>query len=142
MNSMLWTFLYRGMNMPKKGDVFLSYTYQRWGEYNPKRISQSRTPIPHEVYLAIPKPDAVNYNIYMSNVGGANTDYDAYDHNGDFICVLKAQGHSGDFTYAKQLSGRGNLKALADWIINNNITDADTIEIEFLSPTSLKLTKV
>jgi len=128
--------------MPKAGDKFYSYTYQNWGEYHPKRISQSRTAIPHEVYLAIPKPDAVSCNIYMSNVRGANTDYDAYDHNGEFICILKAQGHSGDFTYAKQFSGRRNLKALADWIFTNNVHDTDTIEIEFLSPTSLRLTKV
>jgi hypothetical protein len=95
-----------------------------------------------EAYLAISIDDAKRFDIYMSNVRGANTDYDAYDHNGEFICVLKAQGHSGNFTYAKQFAGSGNLKALADWISDNNVSDADTIEIEFLSPNSLKLAKV
>jgi TorA maturation chaperone TorD len=44
--------------------------------------------------------------------------------------------------YTKQFAGKGNLKALNPWISAYNVTDEDTIEVEFLSSTSLKLSKV
>jgi len=129
--------------MPKTGDRFDSYTYQNWGEYSPKRDSESRTEMLSEAYLAIPQKYAKKYDIYMSNKKGANTDYDAYDQNGNYICVLKAQGNVGKgHVYAKQFSGSGNLKALEKWIKMYNISDSDTIEIKFLSSSELKLTKV
>lgn len=129
--------------MPKAGDRFRTNTYQKWGEYSPKRFSYSRSTELNEAYIVIPKFYAELFSIYMSNKIGANTDYDAYDDEGQFIYVLKAQGCStkGD-VYAKQFSGSGNLTALQNWIANKGITDADTIEVEFLSSNSLKITKV
>lgn len=129
--------------MPKAGDKFSTNTYQNWGEYNPKRFSPSRSHEPNESYIVIPKFFAEIFSIYMSNKKGANTCYEAYDDKDEFICVLKAQGCSvKGSVYAKQFSGEGNLKALNPWILKNSITDADTIEVEFLSPTALKLSKV
>jgi len=127
--------------MPNAGDMFRTNTYQKWGEY-PKRESYSRDVMPGEAYIVIPKRYAESYDIYMSNAR-MNTDYDAYDSHGAFICTLKAQGNSsaGD-VYAKQFAGKGDLTALNSWISVNSVTDNDTIEVEFLSSTSLKLTKV
>jgi hypothetical protein len=127
--------------MPNAGDKFRTNTYQKWGEY-PKRESYSRDVMHGEAYIVIPKHYAEMFDIYMSNAG-MNTDYDAYDSQGNFICTLKAQGNSfaGDI-YAKQFAGKGNLTALNHWIFDYNVTDNDTIEVEFLSTTSLKLTKV
>lgn len=128
--------------MPNTGDRFITNTYQYWGTYDPKRLSTSRVTELDEAYIVIPKYVAEQFSIYMSNKIGANTSYEAYDDQGNFICTLKAQGCStkGD-VFAKQFAGKGNLKALSSWILINKITDADTIEVEFLSPYSLKLTK-
>lgn len=129
--------------MPKAGDKFRTNTYQKWGEYSPKRFSPSRSYEPDESYIVIPKFFAEIFSIYMSNKRDANTCYEAYDDKGEFICVLKAQGCStkGDI-FAKQFAGKGNLKALNPWILKNGVTDADTIEVEFLSSAALKLSKV
>ena len=127
--------------MPKQGDSFRTNTYQKWGEY-PKRESYSRDVMLGEAYIVIPKQYAELFNIYMSNAG-VNTEYEAYDCQGDFICVLKAQGNSfaGD-VYAKQFAGSGNLTALNSWISTYSVADSDTIEVEFLSSNSLRLTKL
>ncbi len=127
--------------MPKAGDKFFTNTYQRWGEY-PKRESFSRDVMHGEAYIVIPKHYAEVFDIYMSN-SGMNTDYDAYDVQGNFVCTLKAQGnsHAGDI-YAKQFAGKGDLTALNPWIDANGVTDDDTIEVEFLSSNMLRLTKV
>ena len=77
--------------MPKLGDKFNSYTYQSWGEYDPdgprieKGLLHERKITLNEAYLAIPKEAAIKFDIYMSNKVGANTDYNAYDHNGNFV---------------------------------------------------------
>ena len=129
--------------MPKAGDKFQTNTYQHWGEYNPKRSSPSRLPEQDETYIVIPKQFAQQFDIRMSNDPDANTDYTAYDDQGDLICTLKAQGCStkGD-VFAKQFAGKGDLSALRSWILKNNIADTDNIEVEFLSTNSLKLSKV
>jgi hypothetical protein len=129
--------------MPRAGDRFITHTYQKWGQYDPKRISHSRNEIPNETYLVVPADIARQFDIYMSNMAGANTEYDAYDQNKRFICTLKAQGNSkGGQIYAKNISGSGNLKALSEWINSYDITDNDRIEIVFLSSTELMLIKI
>ena len=131
--------------MPNRGDRFETHLYARWGERRPigKRETASRDVILEEAYIHIPQQAARAYGIYMSNRADANTDYDAYDEAGNFIATLKAQGNiAGGNVYAKQFSGSGNLKALAPWIGHYNITDDDTLEVEFLSPTSIRITKI
>jgi len=79
----------------------------------------------------------------MSNKKGANTSYHAYDDQRRPICILKAEGCSTKGgIYAKQFAGKENLQALVSWILAENVTDSDTIEVEFLSSNSLKLSKV
>jgi hypothetical protein len=126
--------------MPNKGDRFETYVYCDWGTYNPKRYSHSRDIEFNEAYIPIPRNEARRLDIFMSNMPNVNLLYDAYDEGDNYICTLKAQGCStkGD-VFAKQFAGNDNLKALADWILYNEITDNDTIEVEFLSSNSLKL---
>lgn len=130
--------------MPKKGDKFTSHSYQRWGEPEPvgKRSSESRNTVLKESYLHIPQSAAKKYGIFNSNKAGAQTNYDAYDKDGNKIATLKAQGDtkSGE-VYAKQFSGSGNLKAMFPWLSKNKITDDDELEIEFLSEHSIKVEK-
>ena len=129
--------------MPKAGDKFKTNTYQNWGEYNPKRVSPSRPRRLNETYIVIPRYYAEMFGIYMKNKIGAVIEYDAYDQTGQFICTLKAQGnqYAGDI-FAKQFAGRRNLTALVDWIDTYGVTDNDVIEVEFLTPNSLRLTVV
>ena len=130
--------------MPQAGDSFQTNTYQKWGERKPlgKRETDSRDEIQNESYIKVPQKAARDFCIFMSNQSGANTQYEAYDDNGNLICTLTAQGNvSKGAKYAKQLSGSGDLKSLTPWIRLNNITDSDTIEVEFTSPTDLILRK-
>lgn len=130
--------------MPKIGDnytVSLKETYIKWGEY---RYTDSREKIINEVYLPIPADKAREYNIYNSNKVGANTEYNVITADGFIINgKLKAQGSisAGD-VHAKNLSGSGNLKLLGPWMTHINAKVGDNIKIEWISETTIKLTKL
>ena len=54
---------------------------------------------------------------------------------------MKASGASqrGD-SYAKNLSGQGNLRAFSDWFNQMNVTVGTKIKVEWTSPTDILFT--
>jgi hypothetical protein len=132
--------------MPEAGDKFDTHVYSKWGEPKPtgKRETDSRNTILNDMYITIPQKSAKNFDIFMSNEIGANTEYEAFDEQGKKIATLKAQGCvKKGAVYAKQFSGTGkdNLTSLTPWAESNNIKDKDKIEVRFDSPTTLTLRK-
>ena len=112
--------------MPKQGDQFiveLKETHIGWGMY---RYTNSRPQIEGECYIPIPSLDAHRYGIYNSihtqgrDILGQNI-FNAKSTDGCFNGVVKASGNSqaGD-PYAKNLSGKGNLRAFNYWFNQMN----------------------
>lgn len=129
--------------MPKAGDSFVVEVldiHVGWGTY-PKRRSPTRSSTPGEGYIKIPKPEAIKFNIFNSNMMGANTLYSVTTKNGCPIEeMLLAQGCSqqGDI-YAKQFSAQGNLKAIGGWYASVHAQPGGHVEVCFTSPTSLTI---
>ena len=111
-----------------------------WGTRRPKRYTESRPEIPNEAYISIPQADAHRLEIFMSNHPTANTEYAAFDNEGQFICTLKAQGNvTRGAIHAKQFAASGNLKVLTRFIEENDLFDDIEINIEIIAPNELIL---
>ena len=132
--------------MPKQGDQFiveLKETHIGWGTY---RYTNSRPQIEGECYIPIPSLDAHRYGIYNSihtqgiDILGQNI-FNAKSTDDYFDGVVKASGNSqaGDH-YAKNLSGRGNLRAFNYWFNQMNVTIGTRIKVEWTSPTDILFT--
>ena len=132
--------------MPKQGDQFiveLKETHIGWGTY---RYTNSRPQIEGECYIPIPSLDAHRYGIYNSihtqgrDILGQNI-FNAKSTDDFFDGVVKASGNSqaGDH-YAKNLSGRANLRAFNYWFNQMNVTVGTRIKVEWTSPTDILFT--
>ncbi|GHU75176.1 hypothetical protein FACS1894188_05450 [Clostridia bacterium] len=122
---------------------FVGHLYMDWGTRRPKRYTDSRAEIPDEAYISIPQADARRLDIFMSNHPTANTEYDAFDENGNFICTLKAQGNvTRGAVYAKQFAPAGNLKGLATFIEVNDLFDDVEINVDVVAYNELVLTPI
>ena len=130
--------------MPQANDFFeitLKKAHLDWGGY---RHSKSRNRIKHEGYLQIPASIARELNITNSNDKGNNNIYMCNSSDGIIVNQqLKATGCSskGDI-YAKQFSGKGNLKLLGGWFKAVNAVEGDRVKIEFISSNQILLTKI
>ena len=128
--------------MAKTGN-FIGRLYLDWGTRRPKRYTESRPEIPDEAYISIPQADARRLDIFMSNNPNANTEYAAFDGEGQFICTLKAQGNvARGALHAKQFAASGNLKGLTRFIEENDLFDDIEINIEIISSNELILTPI
>ena len=130
--------------MPKKGDEFtviLKKAHIEWGTH---RHTSTRGLIYGEGYIQIPSKVASDFDIYMSNKVGANTEYTCTSSDGVLQDVtLKASGSQGqNLEYAKQFQGSGNLKVLGDWYHAINAQIGDKVNVLFTSPTDIILSKV
>lgn len=130
--------------MPKAGNTFtvvLKKTHVKWGEH---RNTNSRKRRRNEGYIPIPANYARGYYITnlhetkQSNVYLVNTS-DGFLTNEK----LKASGCSkkGD-KYAKNLHGNNDLTLLGNWFERTNTNPGDKIEVKFVSPTEILLTKL
>ncbi|WP_113653183.1 hypothetical protein [Pedobacter namyangjuensis] len=130
--------------MAKSGDKFittLKLSHARWGTH---RHTNTRTKRSKEGYLQIPAPIARALNLTNSNAIYQSPIYNVSTADG-FIKnkPLLASGSSKKgYKFAKQFHGKGNLKLLGLWYAHINADIGDQIEIKFLTPTDILLTKI
>ena len=129
--------------MPKAGDSFittLKKPHLEWGEF---RHTNSRGIIIGEGYLQIPSNEAYRLEITNNKSPLRSAEYDFSTFDG-FITngKLLAAGNQSRSEFAKQFEGSGHLKLLGDWYKVINAQIGDQIEIKFLSPTEILLTKI
>ncbi len=132
--------------MPTTGNSYvatLKNTHFRWGLL---RYTSSRPKITNEGFIPIPIKYAKLFNITNKNglrLGQSNI-YKFSTTDGFLKDMeLKASGSSkrGDM-YAKNLHGNGNLKLLGTWFVHIKAQVGMQINVEFISPTEILLTKL
>ena len=131
-------------HMPSANDVFITTLKKAHLEWGSHRHTLTRDIIYGEGYLQIPAREARRLNINNSNLSGGNTIYLCNSSDGFLKNInLKASGSSnaGDI-HAKQFHGRGNLKVLGDWFNHVQAQIGDQIEIKWVSPTEVLITKL
>jgi hypothetical protein len=129
--------------MPDTGNSFITTLKQAHLEWGNHRHKLSRGIVYGEGYLQIPAYIARNLNITNSNSPNNNV-YTCNSSDGFLSDVeLKSTGcsHAGSI-YAKQFHGLGNLKLLGDWFNHIGAQIGDQIQIDFISPTEILLTKI
>ncbi|WP_348824774.1 hypothetical protein [Flavobacterium aestuarii] len=129
--------------MPNPGDFFVTILKQahlQWGEY---RHTNSRGIQIGEAYLQIPSKIAYDFEITNNNSDARSAEY-GFSTSDGFITngKLLASGNQYKPEYAKQFEGSGNLKLLGDWFSDIDAQIDDQIEIRFISPTEILLTKL
>jgi hypothetical protein len=130
--------------MAKAGDTFittLKLAHAKWGTH---RHTNTRPRISREGYLQIPAPIARSLNITNSNTTVQSPIYNVSTAD-DFIKdkpLLASGASKKGYKFAKQFHGKGNLKLLGLWFAHFNAKPGDQIEIKFLTPTDILLTKI
>ncbi|WP_430412625.1 hypothetical protein [Kordia sp.] len=129
--------------MPQQGDTFiteLQVAHLQWGSH---RHTNTRGIVYGEGYLQIAASNAYRFDITNNHSSIRSAEYDFSTSDG-FITngKLLAAGNQYKREYAKQFQGSGNLKLLGSWFIHLGVSAGDKIQIEFLSPTEIRLTKI
>lgn len=127
--------------MPKTGDSFITIlkkAHLKWGEH---RHTSTRGIIIGEGYLKIPASIAYNFEITNKKSRARSAEYDFSTSDG-FRGKLLAAGNQNRPQFAKQFQGSGNLRLLGDWFNRIDAHIGDQIEIKFVSPTKILLTKL
>lgn len=129
--------------MPNSGDSFVTILKKAHLEWGSHRHTSTRGIVYGEGYLQIPAQIARRFNITNSNSSN-NNEYSCNSFDGFLSNVtLKSTGCSqGGSIYAKQFQGRKNLKLLGSWFSSINAQTGDHIQIDFISPTEILLTKI
>lgn len=130
--------------MPNPNDsyvVTLKKAHLEWGTH---RYTNTRDRIYGEGYLQIPRHMAETLGIFNSNQNKEPIEYTCSSKDGFLKNVtLKASGSStaGD-VYAKQFQGSGNLKTLGEWYRHINAQEGDQVEIFWVRPTEILISKI
>ena len=130
--------------MPKKNDKYITTLKKAHLEWGTHRYAPTRDKIYGEGYLQIPRAIAKEFCIYNSNIDDSQTEYLCNSKDGFLENItLKASGSmtQGD-KYAKQFQGSGDLKALGAWFADIDAKEGDKIEIHWVSPTEVLITKL
>jgi hypothetical protein len=92
----------------------------------------------------IPISQARRLDIFNEKQPNANIIYKCNTDDGFLTdAVLKSSGkRSENDLYAKQFHGNGNLKLLGTWFNHINAQVGDRIEIQFITPTEILLTRI
>lgn len=129
--------------MPTTGDSFTTILQQAHLEWGSHRHTDSRGIVYGEGYLQIPSDIAYDLEITnnKSNIRSAEYDFSTSD---GFISNSKllASGNQNREEFAKQFQGSGDLKLLGDWYHHINAQIGDQVQIDFISPTEILLTKL
>jgi hypothetical protein len=134
--------------MANAGDTFtveLNQAQLEWGTF---RFTGSRGLRYGEGYLKIPKPVALNLQLFNGNhtsgydILGENI-FHATSADGLFTGTLRSEGcsNAGD-PYAKQFAGDKDLMALGYWYSQINAQIGDLIRVTFTSPADVVLEKL
>ena len=129
--------------MPNTGDSFITTLQQAHLEWGSHRYTSTRNIIYGEGYLQISADIAYGLGITNNNLAAGNSEYDFNTSDG-FITdgKLLASGNQSNPQYAKQFQGSGDLKLLGDWFHHINAQIGDRIQVDFISPTRILLTKI
>jgi len=129
--------------MPTTGQHFITILKQAHLEWGSHRQTNTRGIRYGEGYLQIPASDAYNCEITNDKEPARSQIYNFSTSDG-FITNgrLKASGNQAQEKYAKQFHGDGNLQLLGDWFYHIDAQIGDEIEIKFISPADILLTKI
>jgi hypothetical protein len=120
--------------MPALNDTYtvpLQSIHLGWGEI---RHTDSRPKISRETYIPIPSTDAYGIGINRGDTFNCSTA------DGKFSGVLRASGSQSRAMYAKQFHTDGNLRQLANWLIDIcNAKVGDLITVTWLSENDVEL---
>lgn len=110
--------------------VVLKQTHLNWGTY---RHTATRSEIPGEAYVPIPKQYAVSFGIQLGNL------YRAVFADGFTSFTVRAAGNSkaGD-VFAKQFQGDGDLKAFGRWFDAVNAEIGDEVSVRFIDSETIE----
>lgn len=128
--------------MPAANDSFISKLNSAqvaWGTY---RHTNTRKKIPGESYLRIPAADAYRLGITNSKSRARSPEYSFTTSDGFLKGTLLASGNQHQKTYAKNFQGKGDLKLIGTWLDHIKAKAGDEIEVKFVSPTKILLTKL
>jgi hypothetical protein len=129
--------------MPKAGDSFVTTLKQAHLEWGKHRHTTTRGVVIGEGYLQIPADVAYDLEITNNSCTLRSAEYDFSTSDGFIVNdKLLASGNQFKEEYAKQFQGSGDLKLLGDWYNHLNAQIGDQIEIKFISPTEILLTKI
>lgn len=129
--------------MPTTGQHFRTTLKQAHLEWGSHRHTNTRGIRYGEGYLQIPASDAYNCEITNDKEPVRSQVYNFSTSDGIITNGrLKASGNQAQEKYAKQFHGDGNLQLLGDWFYEINAQVGDEIEIKFISPTDILLTKI
>ncbi|CAM4364740.1 hypothetical protein [Lacicoccus alkaliphilus] len=130
--------------MPSNGDSYiieLKQAHLEWGVY---RHTDTRSRIPGEGYLPIPRQKAVDYSIYNGNHSSVSNIYECTSQDGYLLQEsVKASGSSraGDI-YAKQFQGNEDLSLFGRWFSHVNAQIGDHVRVTFTGPSSFEIEKI
>lgn len=130
--------------MPNTNDSFITTLRRAHLEWGSHRRTGSRNITYGEGYLQIPIAVARRLNITNSNQIGGNIEYDCSSSDGylrNVVLIAAGSTRAGDI-YAKQFESKGNLKILGNWFNNVNAIIGDRVEIRWISPTRIIITKL
>lgn len=129
--------------MPNTGDKFVTTLKKAHLEWGSHRHTNSRCISYGEGYLHIPADYAYTFEITNDKSSARPQTYDFKTADG-FIQDgrLKASGNQYQEKYAKQFHGEGDLQILGDWFKHLGLTEGDQVEIRFVSPSEILLTKI
>lgn len=129
--------------MPKAGDLFITTLKKAHLEWGKHRHTTTRGIVIGEGYLQIPAEVAYDLEITNSSSSLRSAEYTFSTSDGFIVNnKLLASGNQGQEEFAKQFHGLGDLKLLGDWYNHLNAQIGDQIEIKFISPTEILLTKI
>jgi hypothetical protein len=128
--------------MPNTGDNFITVLQQAHLEWGSHRHTSSRGIVYGEGYLQIPADFAYDFEITNNKSSVRSAEYDFSTSDGFIVnSKLLASGNQNRKEFAKQFHGSGDLKLLGDWFNYINAEIDTEIEIMFISPSEILLTK-
>lgn len=129
--------------MPKTGDSFIAVLKKPHLEWGSHRHTKSRGIRYGEGYIQIPASIARSLFITNNNRGsGATYTCSSSDMFLEDVMLLASGCGTKGGIYAKQFQGKGKLTLLGGWFAHIGAKEGDQIEVKFLTPSKILLTKI
>jgi hypothetical protein len=124
------------------GATFISKLNKAQVDWGQHRHTTTRKIIPGESYLKIPAADAYRLDITNSKSKARSPEYNFSTADGFLKGKLLASGNQHKKTFAKNFQGKGDLQLLGNWFQHIRAKSGDQIEVKFVTPTKILLTKL